>query len=98
MWNFAHENFFFFQKFCGTFEKPACKVSLLFTFRFTPVIEKKWEISPLMRYCHYVLRALTAERLKQVAWEWKYLESSRYFYHYYVSRDVLIVWNGAVTL
>ena len=71
---------------------------MLFTFRFTPVIEKKWEISPLMRYCRYVLRALTAERLKQVAWEWKYLESSRYFYHYYVSRDVLIVWNGAVTL
>ena len=51
-----------------------------------------------MRCCHYVLRALSAEGLKQVAWAWKCLESSRYFYHYYVSRDVLIVWSGAVSL
>lgn len=90
--------FFFSQKFRGTFEKPACKVSSLFTFRFTPMIEKKWKTSPVMRCCHYVLRALSAEGLKQVAWAWKRLESSRYFYHYYVSRDVLIVWSGAVSL
>ena len=72
--------------------------SLHFSLSDLHLLEKKWKTSPVMRCCHYVLRALSAEGLKQVAWAWKCLESSRYFYHYHVSRDVLIVWSGAVTL